>query len=171
MPAKIKHFPSHFWSRFKRAKNGCLEWQGCRWDNYGETGFEGRVRKTHVVAWILSRGAVPKGKCILHSCDNPPCGEPSHLFAGTKKDNNKDREMKGRGRYAAGEACSWSKLKWKDVSTIRDLYRTKKKNMYDLAKTYSVDPRLIWAIIHRKIWKVRHRGYHSRIEKLPKRCR
>jgi hypothetical protein len=54
-----------------------------------------------------------------HRCDNPPCVNPAHLFAGTYADNNHDCLAKGRARRAKGEDCSAAMLTGAQVSEIR----------------------------------------------------
>ncbi len=77
----------------------CYEWvAGADDDGYGVFGFRGKSAKAHRVAWILFRGEIPKGKCVLHKCDNPSCIRPSHLFLGDQMDNRRDMLAKGRGR-------------------------------------------------------------------------
>jgi hypothetical protein len=47
------------------------------------------------------------GSGALHTCDNPACIRPDHLFEGTTQDNMRDMARKGRGNTAkltAGQA-------------------------------------------------------------------
>lgn len=89
-----------FLDKFDRSggSDACHPWmRGRDWDGYGVGTYQGRQVRTHRTAWEIANGrTVPDGLGVLHTCDNPPCGNPQHLFLGTAKDNNRDRAAKGR---------------------------------------------------------------------------
>lgn len=90
---------ARFWS-FVVQHERCWEWTGAR-TAYGY-GILGRGTRedgliyAHRVSWELHNGSLPDGLCVLHTCDNPPCTNPNHLWLGTKGDNNRDMVAKGR---------------------------------------------------------------------------
>ena len=80
----------------------CVETVNSRNEHgYGCTGarrFGRRIYLTHVLAWVDHHGQLPPAEtpCILHHCDNPPCVNPDHLYAGTQMDNMRDASRRKR---------------------------------------------------------------------------
>lgn len=95
-----------FWRRVRRgADDECWEWAGARYPSgYGVMRLSRPVRRmiaAHRVSWALAHGALPPGGLdVCHHCDNPPCVNPAHLFLGTRSDNMRDMQRKGRGRQS-----------------------------------------------------------------------
>lgn len=69
---------------------------------YGRTSeqVDGRTkdRYTHRVVYEHHHGEIPKDLMVLHSCDNRPCVEITHLRLGTVRNNAADMVERGRGR-------------------------------------------------------------------------
>lgn len=96
---------------------------------YGRCGslrFGVKVYYRHRRAWIDAHDMLPPPETpfILHHCDNPPCEEPSHLYAGTPQDNMDAKARRDRGRYPGvtnqrGERNPIAKLTAEDVAAMR----------------------------------------------------
>ena len=85
----------------RRTESGCLEWTGWRGaTGYGFTSFRGRQRPTHRLMYMVTKGPIPEGLQILHSCDNPPCMEPDHISPGTGQKNMRESVERGRHHEA-----------------------------------------------------------------------
>lgn len=79
--------------------SGCWEWAGARGrTGYGQVQYMGRLGRAHRVAFDLFVRPIFVGEHICHHCDNPPCINPEHLFAGSNDDNVRDKVQKARGR-------------------------------------------------------------------------
>jgi hypothetical protein len=87
---------------------GCWEWNGGKHSQgYGVLNVHGRSVYPHREMLQIKLGRqLGKGMFACHTCDNPPCMNPEHLFEGTLQDNNKDMHNKGRasgGRTGGGK--------------------------------------------------------------------
>jgi hypothetical protein len=97
---KIRHIPEAiFWEHIKiGGKDDCWPWlAGTTKEGYGQLHYRGKLIYAHRLAYELING--PTNLFTLHSCNNPVCCNPFHLYAGTQKQNMADREE----RYHKGE--------------------------------------------------------------------
>lgn len=97
---KLPAFTSQDIQRFKnKIKFGlpdeCWEYKTAT-SHYGQFWFRNRNLSAHRVAYYLHTQEDPGELQICHTCDNPPCCNPAHLFKGTQKDNMEDKCRKGR---------------------------------------------------------------------------
>ena len=114
--------------------------------------------KAHRFSYLLANGELPDNLCC-HTCDNPPCCNPKHLWDGTNKQNMEDMVAKGRGENrfkldnvgVKNVAC---KLTEEQVLAIRAEYTgvPYKNNTTELAKKYMVSTSTISRIITHAIW-------------------
>lgn len=75
----------------------CWEWKKAKTAHgYGAISVAGNQCAVHRVSFELFNGKIPEGIFVLHSCDNPSCWNPTHLFLGTQQDNMNDMKRKGR---------------------------------------------------------------------------
>ena len=111
---KPRPLDERFWEKVNRRGPGdCWEWLGGRSPaGYGRftVGSHTDNSRRRVIAsrlsYELSFGAIPDGYLVCHTCDNPPCVNPAHLFLGDHKDNMQDALAKGRLRQPASrEFC------------------------------------------------------------------
>jgi hypothetical protein len=144
-----------FWSKVKKSKS-CWIWIASL-DTGGYGSFGNKITKKIIgtriasrIAYFFENGKIPKGKFVLHRCDNTKCVKPSHLFIGTQKDNVRDMEKKGRSRHLKGDDHGSSKLTSIAVRWIRknkDIFSCKK-----MAKKYHVHQSTIKKIKQNLIW-------------------
>ena len=132
---------------------GCWVWTGATASKgYGEIKIP-RTRKqipAHRLSYLIHRGPIPPGKCVLHKCDNPPCVNPQHLFVGTKLDNALD--MVSKMRHVYGERQGAHKLKEADVLAIHNLMKLGVPQIR-IAQMFGVGPMQISRIKRGQRWR------------------
>lgn len=102
----------------KDPESGCWNWTG--WGHYDRkypgnryggisyrdpTTGKQKTNTTHRAMWIALRGEPPKGMCVCHTCDNPRCCNPKHLWLGSRKANTQDMMLKNRHHLRKKTEC------------------------------------------------------------------
>lgn len=144
-------------------EDACWNWTGAKCSvgyGYFHTGKSKNSNMlTHRIAYGLHTGKLKLPEAVCHHCDNPSCCNPSHLFGGTRADNNRDMMRKGRhfsqtGSYkpAQGEKHHQAKLLDVDIPKIRLAYANGEANQYELASQWGVSQRTINKIVNKEGW-------------------
>ena len=127
----------------------CWEWTGYRRKgkhNYGSLSLGNYPMTAPRFAWTVRKGPIPKGKSVLHRCNNPPCIR--HLYLGTAKENVRDSIVAGTHRENAGEENGRRKLTLKQVRKIRLATGTQTV----IAKRFGITQGQVSRIRARKRW-------------------
>lgn len=104
----------------------------------------------HRLSYRHFKGAIPKGRHILHSCDNPPCCNPEHLSAGTRSQNMQD--MVEKGRHYRGQNNRAAFLTDADVIAMYELHASGMKQ-YEIGRRFGVNERYVWLVVNGKRWR------------------
>lgn len=118
-----------FFSKVKKTET-CWLWTGCT-NQYGYGRMANKHHKSgiaaHRLSYTIHKGEIPKGLFICHTCDNPKCVNPDHLYAGTMKQNMKDICIRKRTRHfkksqyygvRKSDAHEFNDNKWKSLISI-----------------------------------------------------
>lgn len=143
-----------FWSHVSIGlPDECWEWQASKKHGYGKTAIDNHSVSAHRLAYELTHGAIPNGLLICHKCNNPPCCNPKHLYAGTYADNLQD-SIKAGTAYCLppmyGQQNHKTKLTDESVRLIRNLYTNNNVPRKQLARQFGVSVSNIDAIVTHK---------------------
>lgn len=150
---RIKVAPETRFFKSIKKTNNCWIWVGYK-ERKGYGKFWSVVGTlAHRFSYFYHKGQIPKGMLVCHTCDNPSCVNPKHLWIGTAKDNQRDCMLKGRDRrvIVRGEQNGLSKLNEKQVRKIKQL--KEKYKQPQLAQMFNCHQTTIHYILSGKTWK------------------
>jgi predicted XRE-type DNA-binding protein len=140
----MRRFEDKFFFKINFEGEGdCWIWKAATTNGYGVFHAFGES-KAHRVSYRYFVGDIPEGMVVCHTCDNPLCVNPTHLFLGTQRDNMQDMISKGRH-------CK-QKLFAEDIESIRQLYAETDLSQYKLAEMFGVSQNHICDIVNMKKW-------------------
>lgn len=144
--------PSRLWSMVE-VSNGCWEWKGrINKFGYGQISIGNTEFLAHRAAYFLSNGKLDTELCVMHTCDNPKCCNPSHLKAGTHAENMADMKAKGRRKgITTGDKNGRSKLNKLAAEKIRELKSSGAK-LKDIAIQFGVGISTVSRVCRKENW-------------------
>jgi len=129
---------------------GCWEWAAATSDfGYGQFWYDGYMQVAHRVAYEFVNGD-PGDLCVCHHCDNPPCVRPSHLFLGTREDNNRDAKQKGR--KPKGTEHHFCEITEQQAREIKQKMVNDGVSGYKIADEYEISSSHAYCIKNGKNW-------------------
>jgi hypothetical protein len=156
----MSKFEELYSSRFVKTEAGCWEWQGGKTgDGYGIIRLQGKQIRVHRLAYTLDRGPIGEGLFVCHSCDNPKCCNPDHLWLGTSADNIKDCISKGRWTNGKekpsirGELHGYTNLTNAEVIRMRQIREEHGTSYRELGRMFNCDHKTALRICKRMFWK------------------
>jgi hypothetical protein len=167
-PKELASFSTRFWANVLKTDD-CWQWTGRKNRlGYGQISLLRPLRGTigaHRVSYFLHYGPIPDGLLVCHTCDNPECTRPDHLWLGTVLDNTRDMIAKGRNHRHTTEQMDamrqksirrgWANSKTKlDISQVLEIRRRYRNGemFRRIAEDYPVGEKAVAMIARRINW-------------------
>ena len=131
---------------------GCWDWM--KYKNvkgYGVVGVRKKSLLAHRFSYSMFVGEIPRGAFVCHTCDNPSCVNPAHLFIGNNQDNMDD--MRAKGRSPKGVQRLNAVLSDDEIRTIRHCWSVGAGTQREIGYAFGLNCGQVHAIVHNKIWK------------------
>ncbi len=143
-----------FWEKVDKspgqgANGDCWEWISQSKDSYQRISYKNQLIYVHRLSFFLHHGKWAN-PMTCHTCDNPRCVNPTHLFEGTNLDNVKD--MVAKKRHTLGSKNNWATITEKDVEKILSARMTE-LSATEIAKNLNLSSSLVEPIIYGENWK------------------
>jgi len=153
-PEKVKRIsgPMPLNERFEMqyipvTESGCWIWVGSiSKSGYGRIKVNKKTSAAHRVSYELHKEEIREGMYICHTCDNPSCVNPNHLYQGTAKQNTLDMLIRNRAANRRNENHPNVKYSNELVMHIRNSNKTLK----ELEKETGIGEKYLWQLINKK---------------------
>ena len=140
-----------FAEKWTLGESGCWEWQGAK-NNRGYGWFsDGKRMLAHRWSYARYVGPIAAGVEVMHTCDNPPCVNPTHLRVGSHADNMADAASKGRS--VQGERQAGAKLTEDDVRWLRSMPKAPRQKAIALGVILGVEEHTVYSVQGYRSWK------------------
>lgn len=138
---------NRIWNKVEKTDT-CWWWIGAKGSNgYGNINLNGKTYQITRLIYEIYKGVIPNKHQICHTCDNPTCVNPDHLFIGTALENQRDCTQKKRRGDVTPNVLRGRYLE------VKKLYIEEKLTMAQIAKIMNVTKPSIWYIINKKFFK------------------
>lgn len=135
-----------FESKYTIEENGCWVWNKTGKNKYGMFWLKGKKRSAHRSSYEHYKETIDNGLFVLHTCDEPACVNPNHLFLGKHLDNMKD--MLSKGRQAKGHRNHHCKLSEDEVLEVLNM----EGSYEDIGHKFNVNRATVGYIKTGKLW-------------------
>ena len=152
--ARFERTVTRYWSKVARGDpEACWWWTASKnGTGYGLFNFDGKQHLAHRIAWELHNDSkIPDGLLACHTCDQPACVNPRHIYIGTHQDNANDVTERDRWNHKKGEDAAASKLTNKDVLAIVARFNSGESGRA-IAADYDISFSVVHNIMGGKTW-------------------
>lgn len=153
---RFKTADQRFDEKFDVIESGCWQWKSGEKRPLEHPKFlcDGVYVKASHFSWARSNNnhVIPPNLYVCHTCDNPRCVNPQHLFRGDHKRNMEDKAEKGRSFRGVGLKNGRAVVTPEMAETMRGMYQNEGYSQQAIANRFQVGQTTVSRIIRGDTW-------------------